>query len=242
VRLLGGGSNVLVRDNGFAGVVVQLRGPGFEQATIDGTSVTVGGGASLPRLVMTCARRGLGGLAGLAGVPGSVGGALRMNAGGRHGDIGRWVEWVDVVDRNGAFRRLAGAEAGFTYRNSALRDLIVVACGLELPAQDRGELLRQVKDFTRAKAAAQPMGARSAGCVFKNPPGDAAGRLIDGVGAKGWRRGDAVISGRHANFIVNEGGATAAEVLGLADDVRRAVRERHGLNLEYEIDIWKEAA
>lgn len=237
VRLLGGGSNLLVRDAGIDGAVLRLNRLAGAEWGADG-SVTVEGGASLPRLVKEAARRGLSGLEGLTGVPGSVAGALVMNAGGRHGEIGPAVRWVDVLDLDGTPRRLSHAEAGFRYRSTDLRGRIVLGARLELSPADPAALAAQYEDILRDKKETQPLGRPNAGCIFKNPAGHKAGRLIDECGLKGAREGAAHVSHKHANFIVNEGRATADDVLCLIDRIRAEVSSRRGVTLELEILVW----
>jgi UDP-N-acetylmuramate dehydrogenase len=237
VRLLGGGSNLLVRDGGVDGAVLRLNRLAGVAWGPDG-SATVEGGASLPRLVKEATRRGFSGLEGLTGVPGSVAGALVMNAGGRHGEIGPAVRWVDVLDTDGTPRRLTRDEAGFRYRNSDLRGRIVLGARLELAPVDPAELAARYEDILRDKKETQPLGRPNAGCVFKNPAGAKAGRLIDECGLKGARQGAARVSRKHANFIVNEGRALADDVLCLIDRIRAEVSARRGVTLELEILVW----
>jgi UDP-N-acetylmuramate dehydrogenase len=237
LRLLGGGSNLLVRDGGVDGAVVRLNR--LASVTWDrDPSVTVEGGASLPRLVKEATRRGLSGLEGLTGVPGSVAGALVMNAGGRHGEIGPAVRWVDVLDPDGTPRRLTREEAGFRYRDSDLRGRIVLGARLDLSPVDPAELSSRYDEIMRDKKETQPLGRPNAGCIFKNPGGEKAGRLIDACGLKGAREGAAHVSRKHANFIVNEGRATAGDVLSLIDRIRAAVSARNGIVLDLEILVW----
>ncbi|HZL72995.1 MAG TPA: UDP-N-acetylmuramate dehydrogenase [Planctomycetota bacterium] len=237
LRLLGGGSNLLVRDTGVDGAVLRLNRLSSVAWGSDG-SATVEGGASLPRLVKEATRCGLSGLEGLTGVPGSVAGALVMNAGGRHGEIGPSVRWVDVVESDGTRRRLTRDEAGFRYRNSDLRGRIVLGARLELAPTDPVALAATYDDIMRDKKETQPLGRPNAGCVFKNPAGGKAGRLIDECGLKGARAGAARVSRKHANFIVNEGRATADDVLCLIDRIRAEVSARSGVSLELEILVW----
>ncbi len=237
LRLLGGGSNLLVRDAGVDGAVLRLNRLASVEWGTDG-SATVEGGASLPRLVKEATRRGLSGLEGLTGVPGSVAGALVMNAGGRHGEIGPAVRWVDVLDPDGTPRRLSREEAGFRYRNSDLRGRIVLGARLELTPVDPAALAATYDQIMRNKKDTQPLGRPNAGCVFKNPAGAKAGMLIDDCGLKGARRGAAHVSSKHANFIINEGRATADDVLCLIDRIRAEVSARHGVALELEIFVW----
>ena len=237
IRLLGGGSNLLVRDAGVDGAVLRLNRLASMTWGTDG-SATVEGGASLPRLVKEATRRGLSGLEGLTGVPGSVAGALVMNAGGRHGEIGPAVRWVDVLDPDGTPRRLSREEAGFRYRDSDLRGRIVLGARLELAAADPSALASRYDEIMRDKKETQPLGRPNAGCIFKNPAGEKAGRLIDECGLKGAREGAARVSRKHANFIVNEGRALADDVLSLIDRVRGDVLARRGVTLELEILVW----
>ncbi len=240
VKVLGGGANILVRDDGFDGLVIRLDGEAFQKVVIDGDRVRAGAGASLVRLVRHCSRIGLAGLEGLAGVPGTVGGGIRMNAGGRHGEIGDVVESVEVVDPDLHCDRrvLSRAEAGFAYRRTALGDALVVGATLKLRRDDPRRVYARFRDIWRQKRESQPLGEHSAGCIFTNPPGDSAGRLIDQAGLKGETIGRAHVSRRHANFIIGDQGATADQVLRLIDRVRQRVRDRFGTELELEIDVW----
>ncbi|HEU4339337.1 MAG TPA: UDP-N-acetylmuramate dehydrogenase [Planctomycetota bacterium] len=237
LKLLGGGSNLLVRDEGVDGAVLRLNRLKAVAWGTDG-SATIEGGASLPRLVKEATQRGLSGLEGLTGVPGSVAGALVMNAGGRHGEIGPTVRWVDVLESDGTPRRLSQAEAGFRYRASDLRGRIVVGARLELNPSDPTGLAAKYGEIMRDKKETQPLGRPNAGCIFKNPAGAKAGRLIDECGLKGARAGAAHVSSKHANFIINEGRATADDVLELIDRIRAAVSSRRGVSLELEILVW----
>lgn len=237
VRVLGGGSNLLVGDPGVDGAVFHLPSLSRVDFGIGGT-VDVQGGASLPRLVKETTRRGLAGLQCLTGVPGSVAGALVMNAGGRHGEIGRTVRWVDVLETDGRRARLTREEAGFRYRGSDLRDRLVLGARLDLEPSDPAALQSSYGAILADKKATQPMGRPNAGCVFKNPPGDRAGRMIDACGLKGAREGGAVVSDLHANFILNGGRALASDVLRLIDRIRGTVRARLGTVLELEILVW----
>jgi len=237
VKLLGGGSNLLVRDEGVDGAVLRLNRLNSVAWGTDG-SATVEGGASLPRLVKEATQRGLSGLEGLTGVPGSVAGALVMNAGGRHGEIGPAVRWVDVLEPDGTPRRLSQAEAEFRYRTSGLRGRIVVGARLELATVEPAGLAAKYDEIMRDKKETQPLGRPNAGCIFKNPAGEKAGRLIDECGLKGARAGAAHVSSKHANFIINEGRATADDVLELIDRIKAAVFSRRGVSLELEILVW----
>jgi len=226
LRILGGGANLLVRDEGVRGAVVRL-------SRLDGRrGDRVQAGRPLPRLVRETLREGLGGLEALAGIPGTLGGAIRMNAGGRAGTIGDVVRAVEVLTLGGEFRRLPRPAVGFRYRGSALDGCVVVAAELELrPSPQAPE---RFASLLRDKRRTQPLDRCSAGCIFKNPPGQAAGRLIEACGLKGVRCGGARVSPRHANFIVNEGGATASDILRLID----LIRKRVPVPLELEVQVW----
>jgi UDP-N-acetylmuramate dehydrogenase len=161
-----------------------------------------------------------------------------MNAGGRHGEIGPAVRWVDVLEADGRPRRLTREEAGFRYRDSDLRGRIVLGARLDLAPVDPAGLTARYDDIMRDKKETQPLGRPNAGCIFKNPPGEKAGRLIDQAGLKGAREGAAHVSRKHANFIVNEGRAAADDVLCLIDRIRAAVSARNGVVLDLEILVW----
>ncbi len=226
VKILGSGANLLVRDEGVRGVVVRL-------ARLDRRDgLHVGAGFSLPRLVKAAAAEGLAGLEGLAGVPATVGGAIVMNAGGRHGEIGAAVRYVDVMTPQGEFRRRDRDEMGFRYRGAALGGDVVTAVGFDL--RPDGDVRARYESVLSSKKAAQPLDRRSAGCMFRNPPGLSAGKIIEECGLKGARVGGASVSRKHANFIVNEGGATASDVLRLID----YVRDRVPVALELEVQVW----
>jgi UDP-N-acetylmuramate dehydrogenase len=225
-RVLGSGANLLVRDEGVRGTVLRLA----RLARREGLHVEAG--YSLARLVKETVAEGLAGLECLAGVPAAIGGAVRMNAGGRHGEIAGAVRYVDVLTPEGEFRRLSPPEVGFRYRGTDLDGRIVLAAGFDLRPDDA---VRARYDAILAdKKRNQPLGSPNAGCMFKNPPGGHAGRIIDQCGLKGERVGSAHVSRKHANFIVNEGGATAGDVLRLVD----RIRSRVPVPLELEVLVW----
>ncbi|MFQ5804902.1 MAG: UDP-N-acetylmuramate dehydrogenase [Phycisphaerae bacterium] len=238
-RVLGGGTNIIVRDEGFDGVVIHLRGPVFERTEFEHESVRAGAGADLPKLIRAALKRGLVGLEVLAGVPGTVGGAVRMNAGGRNGEISGFVREVRVLDPKGQIVTRDAAEVGFRYRCTALDDCIVLGVVLALRRGDAVRALARHREIWNDKYAGQPpLAARSAGCVFRNPPGQFAGRLLDEVGLKGARIGGAEISTRHANFIVAYDDATSDDVLNLIRLARERVRQATGIELQPEVEIW----
>ncbi|RME37026.1 MAG: UDP-N-acetylmuramate dehydrogenase [Planctomycetota bacterium] len=239
VKVLGSGANVLVSDEGFDGAVVRLDRGSFKTIRYREGAVETGAGVELMPLSRTCSERGLAGLEGLAGIPASMGGAVRMNAGGRFGEIGEVVRRVEVVTPQGDRKTIEGRALGFGYRTSALNGAIVVRVELQLRPDDPERVRARYEECFAYKQASQPMAEHSAGCIFKNPPGASAGRLIERAGLKGTACGRARVSERHANFIVADRGATAADVLRLIDLVRRRVEEAFGVELETEIDIWR---
>lgn len=238
VRLLGGGSNILVRDEGFAGLVIHLSAAAFNQIEVAGRIVTAGAGAKLGHVVSTSIREGLGGLEALVGIPGTVGGALRGNAGGRGGDIGQWTSHATVMTRDGQLLERKREDLVFAYRQSSLDELVILRAQFQLEQDDPEELTKRMQKQWIVKKAAQPLAHQSAGCIFKNPRGMSAGMLIDQAGLKGTRVGGAEVSDRHANFIVAESGASSQDVLKLIELVRARVAERLGVELETEIEIW----
>lgn len=250
-RVLGRGSNLLVSDAGVPGVVLHTRAlRGFDDlGPLDPTAapgsadaaVRVRAGAGLPTSVLLSEtrRRGLGGLEALVGYPATVGGAARMNAGGRWGETGARVVSVDVVLPDGGLETWDAARCRFAYRSSALDGVVVVAVEFALPSVDRSEYGRRIEEIHAEKSRAQPLDQSSAGCIFKNPaPGVSAGQLVDQCGLLGARRGGAMVSTKHGNFVVNAGNATCRDVLGLIEDVREEVARRKGVRLEIEVEIW----
>jgi UDP-N-acetylmuramate dehydrogenase len=240
-RFLGGGSNVLLPDGELPWVVLQLASQEPE-VRFEGNSVFVDCAADLGRTVTTCAKHDLGGMEGLIGVPGSVGGALRMNAGAYGTQIGTFVREVQVYRAaTGRIETLHGTEINFEYRHTSFApDDIMLSVRLELPSKPYNEILQGIRICNEKRRASQPLNQKSAGCVFKNPPGGSAGRMIDELGLKGHSVGDARVSDRHANFFINAGNASAAEMLALIDDVRRRVRDRYGIELQEEVVVWKD--
>ena len=241
-RVLGGGSNLLIDDLGVAGAVITPLGVCFEYLTVSGERIVAGGAATLPKVLQQAADWGLSGLESLAGIPGRLAGAVVGNAGGRHGDIGSEVSAVVGYTGEAERRRLIGEDLRFGYRESGLANLVVTAVELSLRAGMKQEISRRMADIIDERRRSQPMGQRSAGCLFRNPPGAAAGELIDRAGLKGVRVGGAEISTVHANYIVNLGGATCEDVLTLARRVRDTVRERLDVVLELEVRVWSERA
>lgn len=258
LRVLGDGANLLVDDAGVGELVVDFKPRGavsgeLAAVEIDDASgrVRVGAGADLQKLVMETARRGLRGLEVLYGIPATIGGAVIMNAGGAFGEIANVIESVEVMDRSGRVKVLERGRIEFGYRRSGLSPGIVVGAVLKLTPDDAVSVRARLKEIAEYKKTTQPLSANSAGCVFKNPTLKAdiegvaakgarvsAGMLIDRAGCKGLRVGGASVSERHANFVVTEKGAKAAEVISLMVETKKRVRERFGVELEPEVVVW----
>lgn len=236
--LLGGGANLIVRDGGWRGVVVRLGGNHFTRIEIRGESVLAGGGVCLAALTDEMIRRSLSGPEYLAGIPGTVGGATRMNAGAHGVTFGELVDAASMMDRRGLTRRVERSAMGFSYRGcAAAGDGVVLSVELKLREGERSEIEERFSRCRDARASALPA-EPSAGCVFKNPvAGCSAGELIEQLGLKGARSGGALVSERHANVIVNRGGATARDVLALMELIREKAREDRGIDLEPELII-----
>jgi UDP-N-acetylmuramate dehydrogenase len=235
--VLGRGSNVVVSDAGFPGLVVRLVGEFRNIAIAEGGDVSAGGAASLPRLARETVKAGRGGLEWCVGIPGTVGGAVRMNAGGHGSDTATWLLAAEVISSATLEQSTRSPEdLDLSYRHSALSDDdIVVQAHFRTIEQHPSEGERLLRDITRWRREHQPGGTLNAGSVFKNPPGDAAGRLVDLVGLKGYRVRGASVSVRHANFFEADASATAQDVYDLVWNVRERVYEATGIALEPEI-------
>jgi UDP-N-acetylmuramate dehydrogenase len=238
-KFLGGGSNLLVGDGELPWVVLQLVSP-EPDIVLEGNFAQVDAAADLGRTVTFCAKNDLGGMEGLIGVPGTIGGALRMNAGAYGMQIGSYVRQVKLY--RAAARKLEtleGDQISFEYRHTSFApDDMMLAVKLELPSKPYREILKGIRICNEKRRASQPLGQKSAGCIFKNPPGASAGRMIDELGLKGLNVGDARVSDRHANFFVNAGRASAKDMLALIADVRERVEKSFGVILEYEVVVW----
>ena len=245
VYVLGAGANLLVSDNGVDGVVVKLDDPAWRQVQRQADGVTVGCGYDLMQLVRQTARDGLRGLQVLAGIPASVGGAVRMNAGGSFGDIGKTVRRLQVMDATGHVYYRHRDDLAFSYRKTNITAPYILDVEFDLTADDPQALVQEFKEIFLFKRNSQPLAAQSAGCAFKNPPADedgqstSAGALIDRAGLKGYRVGGAEVSIKHANFVVtNSERCTASDVLALLEHVQQTVSDRFGVMLDREIVVW----
>ena len=239
-KFLGGGTNVLIADGELPWVMLHLpkATPGMR---VDGNCAYVDASADLGGMVTFCAKHDLGGMEGLIGVPGSVGGALRMNAGAYGTQIGPHVKEVELYRAaTGKIETLRGNEIRFDYRHTSFApEDVMLRVKLELPSKPFKEILAGIKVCNEKRRSSQPLNQKSAGCIFKNPPGGSAGRMIDELGLKGHRVGDAMVSDRHANFFVNAGHATCSDMLKLIEDVRERVRAANGVELENEVIVWR---
>jgi len=239
-RPLGSGSNILADDGEHHYVIVSLKGLKSDPI-FDGERVSISAGYSLPRLCVDAARHELSGIEGLSGIPGTVGGALWMNAGAYGQEIGTVVENVRVA-RDGRVTEIPGSEVQWNYRHTSFREgELLLGATLRLQRGDASEIRERMEKAKGQRMDTQPHGARSAGCFFKNAPTSpiGTGKMIDDLGMKGTRRGGAVVSEKHANFIVTEGEeAKAADALALAEEIRERVKREHGIDLEYEVELW----
>jgi UDP-N-acetylmuramate dehydrogenase len=238
IHVLGGGSNLLVRDEGVSGAVLQLTDPCFSTVLIEGTKVTAGSSSLLSYVISESVQAGLAGLDVLVGIPGTIGGALRGNAGGRSGDIGQFVSSVTVLTADGEKFVRTEDELSFAYRTSSINELVVLEGEFALHEEDGDEIARRMRKLWIMKKATQPLSSQSAGCIFKNPRGLSAGALIEQAGLKGTRVGGAEINDRHANFVVTHPEATSDDVQRLIDLTRSKVSEQFGVDLELELQIW----
>ena len=238
IRVMGFGSNLLVGDKGVRGAVIKLDSESFSQVQFEGELLTAGAGADLSKLVLTCVQKGLSGIEALTGIPGSIGGAVRMNAGGNFGDLGSSVEKVTLMDSNGSIFEKSKPELVFDYRSMNITAKFILGAQLKLNAADPKLILRMVKEIWIYKKNTQPLNTKNAGCIFRNPKGVFAGALIDRAGLKGFRIGGAVISEKHANFIIAEKGCKSSDVMGVIETAKQKVKEQFDVDLELEIEIW----
>ncbi len=235
VMPMGVASNLLVRDGGIDGVVVRFGGP-LAKVEVDGSTVIAGAGALDQRVAQAAQAAGLSGLEFMIGIPGTIGGAVRMNAGAFGGETRDRLVWAEALDPEGRLRRLTPADLGMTYRHSGLpADWIVVRAAFDGVPGDREAIAARMQAIKDEREASQPLRVATGGSTFKNPPGHRSWQLIDQAGCRGLRHGAAMVSEKHCNFLINTGGATAAEVEELGEIVRRRVKERSGVTLEWEI-------
>lgn len=239
IYVLGFGSNLLIRDEGIRAAVIKLEADAFTQTKFDGQKVTAWAGADLSKLVLTCVQKGLSGIEVLTGIPGSIGGAIKMNAGGKFGDIASAVELVTLMDIQGNLFEKKKPELVFDYRRTNIAAKFILSAHLDLSPADPEQIMKTVKEMWIYKKNTQPLNTRNCGCIFKNPKNTSAGALIDKAGLKGLRIGGAVVSDKHANFIIAEKGCTSRDVLRLIEAMKQRVKEQFNIVLELEIEIWK---
>ncbi|HJV44819.1 MAG TPA: UDP-N-acetylmuramate dehydrogenase [Bacillota bacterium] len=237
-RVIGKGSNLLVRDRGIRGVVFQLA-DGLDHLEFRDDVVHVGAGYSLIRLAVMAGKEGLTGLEFAGGIPGSVGGAVYMNAGAHGSEISRILQSAEVLLDTGEFRTYSNQDMQFRYRHSILQDQggIITGVVFQLAAGNRKEIANAMASYKERRRVTQPLQQPCAGSVFRNPPGNHAGKLIEEAGLKGYRIGDAQISEKHANFIVNRGKATAGDVLLLIEYIQKTIAERYHVQLIPEVEV-----
>lgn len=235
VTVLGGASNLIIRDGGIAGVTIKLGRP-FSKIDIDRTTVIAGTAAmdiTVSRKARDC---GVGGLEFLSGIPGSIGGAVRMNAGAYEAEIKDVLLTATAIDRRGQLQTVNASDLGFTYRHSeAPEDWIFISATLQGIQEKSEAIAARMDEIALARESSQPLRERTGGSTFKNPKGQKAWQLIDSAGCRGMQRGGAQVSNTHCNFLINTGSATAADLEGLGEEVRRRVKNETGIQLEWEI-------
>jgi UDP-N-acetylmuramate dehydrogenase len=235
VTVIGVGSNLLVRDGGIEGVVIRL-GRGFTDIRATGTAISAGAGALDLNVALSARDAGIGGLEFLSGIPGTIGGALRMNAGAYESDVSEVFDHADALDAHGALHRLGKTEMGFTYRHSGVpEDWIFVGGTFTGRADDPKAIHARIQDIQSKREESQPVRARTGGSTFVNPTGHKAWKLIDDAGCRGLRKGGAMVSEKHCNFLINTGEASAADIEALGEEVRRRVRDKSDIDLAWEI-------
>jgi len=238
IYVMGFGSNLLIGDDGLRGAVIKLEAEQFAKIKYDAQDVTAWAGAELSKLVLKCVEKGLSGIEALTGIPGSVGGAVKMNAGGNFGDIGAAVESVSLMDNSGNIFEKSKPELEFDYRQTNITAKFVLNARLKLNTADPEQIMRTVKEIWIYKKNSQPLNTKNSGCIFKNPPGASAGALIDRAGLKGLQIGGAVVSEKHANFIIAKEGCSSRDVTRLIEAIKQRVKEQFNTELELEIEIW----
>ncbi|MHB8971307.1 MAG: UDP-N-acetylmuramate dehydrogenase [Pirellulaceae bacterium] len=238
IRLLGGGSNLLVRDQGVPGLVIHLGAAAFSEISVADHVITAGAGAKLGHVISTAVREGLAGLEPLVGIPGTIGGALCGNAGTDNHDVGQWTMTAEVMTPAGEIVVHQRDDLHFAYRYSSIDELVILRASFALEHEDRTELTKRMQTLWIVKKSKQPSSDENVGRVFKNPLGLRAADLIEQSGLKGTKVGGAEISEQHANFIIARPGTTSGDVQRLIELVRSQVRERIGVELETDIEIW----
>jgi len=238
VFIFGKGTNLLVNDNGVKGVVIHLGGADFKEIKINGRHVLSGAGVGLPRLIRKTALSGLEGLEGLVGIPGTVGGAVMMNAGGKNGNVSDTISSLTTMTFDGKITKHNRGDVEFTYRGCNLSRQIIVNAEFELKESKIKVVLEKMDEIYKEKKEKQPLWTFNAGSIFKNTQHFKAAELIEKANLKGQKVGGAVVSEKHANFIVNTGNATSADILELIKIIKETVKKKYNVSLEQEIHIW----
>jgi UDP-N-acetylmuramate dehydrogenase len=235
ITVIGAASNLIIRDGGIPGVVIRLA-RGFGEVTVEADGVIAGAACLDANIAEHAAQAGLAGLEFLSGIPGAIGGATAMNAGAYGSDVATTLDWAEIVTRQGELQRLHVTDIGFSYRQSGLpADSVVVRARFRARPGDAAIIAARMAEIRASREATQPVRARTGGSTFRNPPGAKAWELIDSAGCRGLTRGGAEISEKHCNFMLNTGGATAADLEGLGEEVRRRVHAASGITLAWEI-------
>ncbi len=238
VFVFGKGTNLLVGDNGVKGVVIHLGGINFKNVERDGRYVLSGAGVSLSKLIRTVALSGFGGLEILAGIPGTVGGAVMMNAGGEYGVISDTISSLTTMTFDGSIIKHLRGDVEFEYRGCNLSKQIVIEVEFHLNESKIEVVLEKMDEIYNEKQEKQPLGTLNAGSIFKNTPQYKAAELIDKANLKGLKVGGAIVSEKHANFIVNTGNATSTDILELIKIIKKTIKQKYNVSLEEEIHIW----
>jgi UDP-N-acetylmuramate dehydrogenase len=238
IYVLGLGANLLVSDAGVDGAVFRFDNEMWRRVRFDKNIADVGAGVDMQKLVLRTCRQGLAGIECLAGIPGTIGGGIRMNAGGKFGDIGALVTRVLVMDAEGTVFERHKDDLVFDYRSTNIAARFILGATLELEEEDPERIMKRTKEIWMYKRNTQPLNTKNCGCIFKNPRGLSAGALIDQAGLKGFRVGGAEVSAKHANFVVAHPGCSADDVLRLVKLIREKVYEKHQIVLESEVQIW----
>lgn len=237
-HVLGLGANLLVSDRGVDGAVFRLDHEFWRTVKYEKNVATVGAGVDMQKLILRTCRQGLMGIECLAGIPGTIGGGIKMNAGGKFGDIGAVVTHVQVMDMEGTVFERTKDDLVFDYRSTNISARFILGATLELEEDDPERIMRRTKEIWMFKRNSQPLNTKNAGCIFKNPRGLSAGALIDQAGLKGMRVGGAEVSDKHANFIVAHAGCNADDVLKLVKIIQEKVFDKNQIHLETEVQVW----
>ena len=238
IYVLGLGANLLVGDDGVNGAVFRFDQEHWRRVKFNGPQVEAASGVDMQKLILRSVREGLAGIECLAGIPGTIGGGIRMNAGGKFGDIGARVLRVTVMDSSGLVFERTKDDLVFDYRSTNISAKFILGATLELEEEDPERIMKRTKEIWMFKKNSQPLNTKNAGCIFKNPRGLSAGALIDQAGLKGLRVGGAEVSEKHANFIVAHPGCRADDVLKLVRIIREKVFEKNQIHLESEVQVW----